>query len=54
MHRPSFPALAAVILLAMPTAACAQAASPSDLGPKLDLLHQDLQAILRQLQAAAA
>ena len=50
-HRTSFPAIAAAILLSAPTAACAQAASPAEIGAKLDLLHQDMQAILKALQA---
>ena len=54
MQRPSFPAVAAAILLATPMAACAQAASPAELGTKLDLLHQDLQEILKTLQAGGA
>ena len=51
MHRTSFPALAAAVLLALPVSACAQTNSPAELGAKLDLLHQDMQAILRALQA---
>ena len=52
MYRASFPAIATALLLAAPIAACAQA-NPSDaqLGAKLDLLHEDLQAILRQMQS---
>jgi hypothetical protein len=52
MHRTSFPAIAAAIMLAAPVTACAQTApaSPAELGAKLDLLHQDMQAILRALE----
>ena len=52
MHRASISAVAAALLLVAPVAACAQA-GPADaqMGAKLDLLHQDLQAILRQMQA---
>ena len=49
MHRTLF--TAAALMLATPIAAGAQTATDAELGAKLDVLHQDMQAILRALQS---